>query len=64
MDVRISPLVELKEARSEIGWLRNRNLILAQALHDLQERMIVRAPPPADAPEPPDAGEGVDIITD
>lgn len=44
MDVRISPLVELKEARSEIGWLRNRNLILAQALHDLQERMIVTSP--------------------
>lgn len=42
MDVRISPLVELKEARSEIGWLRNRNLILAQALHEMKERMIVR----------------------
>ena len=44
MDVRISPLVELQEARAEIAHLRNRTLILAQALHELKERMIVTSP--------------------
>ena len=44
MDVRISPLVELQKVRAENSHLRNRTLILAQALHDLQERMIVTSP--------------------
>ena len=44
MDVRISPIVELREARAEIAHLRNRNLILAQAVHELEERLVVKPP--------------------
>ena len=63
MGVRIAPIVELREARAEIGHLRNRVLILAQALHDLQQRLVVKAPPAAapDAIGDPDAAE---ILTD
>lgn len=50
--INISPAVALKEARSEIDFLRNRNLILAQAVQDLQDRLVVKAPaepaPPVD----------------
>ncbi len=42
--VDISPSVALKEAQAEISYLRNRNLILAQGLEDLQRRIMVAAP--------------------
>lgn len=42
MKVNISPAVALKEAEAEIGWLRNRNLILAQAVADLQRKLVAR----------------------
>lgn len=52
MKVTISPAVALKEARAEIDFLRNRNLILAQAVEELQGKLVVK--PEADIPD--DAG--------
>lgn len=48
MKVDISPNVALKEAQAEIAFLRNRNLILAQAVEDLQQKLVVKAPAPSD----------------
>lgn len=36
MRVKIDPMTELQELRAEIAWLRNRNLILAQAVAELR----------------------------
>ena len=47
MKVDIAPAVALKEAQAEIAYLRNRNLILAQAVADLQHKLVVK---PADLP--------------
>ena len=43
MKVDISPAVALKEAQAEIAFLRNRNLILAQAVDDLQQKLVIKA---------------------
>jgi len=54
MKVDISPTVALKEAQAEIAWLRNRNLILAQAVDDLRAKLAVEAvPEPAADPDTP-----------
>ncbi len=42
--VDISPAVALKEAQAEISYLRNRNLILAQGIEDMQRKLMVAAP--------------------
>lgn len=36
MKVHIKPTVALQEAMAELEYLRNRNLILAQALHEVR----------------------------
>lgn len=36
MKVDIQPTVALQEAMAELEYLRNRNLILAQAIHELR----------------------------
>ncbi len=46
MKVNIAPAAELQELRAENAYLRNRNLILAQAVQDLRDK---QAEPPAPA---------------
>ena len=48
MQVNIAPSVELQELRAENAWLRNRNLILAQAIHELRAKQATPALPEAE----------------
>ena len=58
MKVDIAPAVALKEAQAEISFVRKRNLFLAQAVADLQQKLVVKpadvlVPDPVPAPETP-----------
>lgn len=48
MKVNIQPTVALQEAMAELEYLRNRNLILAQAIHELRAQQDTPAQPDAE----------------
>lgn len=49
MKVNIHPSVALQEALAEADWLRNRNLLLAQGMHELREALARLEAEAADA---------------
>lgn len=37
--INISPAAELREIRAQLDWMRSRNLLLSQAVSELQEQV-------------------------
>lgn len=53
--LKISPMAELRELMAERDFLKNRNLILAQAVEDLQAKLKeLQARMEAEKPKPAD----------